>query len=63
MSKSEGSGAAIKRFCSVPERPVSMDEMKTFLAACKADDKAKGVPEGTTLAELAAGIPVGSAAA
>lgn len=47
----------IKKFCSTPERPVSMMEMKHFMAACKDDDVRDNLPAGTTLSRFANQVP------
>jgi len=55
--KEPGPAVRVKKFCGTPEKPVSVKEMKEFLAASKEDDAAQGIPVGTTIAELAKGIP------
>ena len=52
-----GPAARIKKFCATPGFPVSIQEMKEFMAACKADDVKVGEPAGTTISRLAADIP------
>ena len=56
-TKEPGPAVLIKKFCSIPENPVRIAEMKELMDACKQGDAAAGLPVGTTLAELAKGIP------
>ncbi len=56
--KEPGPAVRIKKFCSTPESPVKIPEMREFMEACKQDDAKAGVAVGTTLAKLAEGIPI-----
>jgi hypothetical protein len=57
MANPQSPAVKIKKFCATETMPVSVMEMKEFMAACKDDDRRDGLAEGTTIAELASQIP------